>query len=151
MSDDNYQSGLLPGANPFQDLVRDPDKMDHRELVDLVRRLAGRWQAAEDRETVWFGRRLTAWLSGPADGDLTAALGLRPPTGSHLTAPAILSQEKRDIAMLELSLAAGGYRAALRLLKSGALSPEWAELAKNPPKSAAAFTRALKRVSLRPR
>ncbi|KQP20555.1 hypothetical protein [Pseudorhodoferax sp. Leaf267] len=146
MSDD-YDSGLVPGRNPFLDLVADPDRLSHRERVDVVRRLAGRLQAAADRETVWFGRRLTAWLSGPADGDLTAALGLRPPPGSHLTAPAILSQEKRDIALLELSIAAGSYRAALRLLKSGEVSPEWADLANDPPRSAAAFTRALKRVS----
>jgi hypothetical protein len=152
MSDEQYESGLLPGANPFRDLVRDPDSMEYRERVDVVRRLAGRLQADGDRETAWFARRITEWLSGPSDGDLTAVLGLRPPAGNHHTPPAILAQEKRDIAMLELSIEAGGFRAALRVVQSGALPPQWSELAEDPPKSVASFTRARKRrVSLQHR
>lgn len=139
-------SGLLPGRNPFLDLVPDPAKLSYLERVDVVRRLAGRWQAASDRESQWFGNRLSAWLSGPAGGDLLEVLDLKPPIGSHNTAPAVVARTLRDAALLALSDAAGGDRAALKVLQDPSARPDLAELvaqlASDPPRSPASFSRA---------
>lgn len=142
-----------PMRNAFGDLLVDPDTLTQRERIDVVRRLAGRWQAAADRETAWFGRKVALWLSGPADGDLLRTLGLRPPAGSTLSAPALAARQRRDDALLQLSVAAGGDRRALRLFEAGADPGPCAELVAllqhDPPGSAAAFTRARQRVSNR--
>jgi len=138
--------------NAFGQLVVAPERLTREQRVDVLRRLSGRLQAARDLETNWLGSVLTQWLSAGA-GDLLDALGLRPPPGSKRTVQAILRGEQRDRAMLKLSVAAGGDRAALRILAGVAPCPpsarqlldELCEL--GTPRSTAAFTRARRRVS----
>lgn len=142
--------GIPPGRNAFGDLLVDPDTLDQRKRIDVVRRLAGRWQAAADRETAWFGRKVSQWLHGPADGDLTAALGLRPPQGSRATAPAVMAQMRRDTVLLQLSTLAGGDLAALQAL-AVETPTQWAdlvaELAGFRPASPSCFSKARERFS----
>jgi hypothetical protein len=135
----------------FGRLVVDPDCLTLRELVDVVRRLSGELQAADGRELPWLGRGLARWLA--SGGDLAQVLGLRPARGSRLTATAIVAGDRRDRLLLRLSVAAGGDRAALRLLADATVCPRRlaalvAEVrAAGAPRSAAAFTRARQRVS----
>ena len=137
-------------ADPFFRTIN-PRKQTLREYVDMVRRSSGRLLAAPDAESRWLGAGFTRWLSD--GGDLLAVLGLRPPPGSRATVQQILRCEQRDRAMLRFSAEVGGDRAALRILAGKAACPpsarqlldELREL--GAPRSAAAFTRARRRVS----
>lgn len=150
MTDFTTTTGITPGRNAFGDLLVDPDTLTQRERIDVVRRLAGRWQAAADRETAWFGRKVSLWLHGPADGDLTTVLGLRPPQGSRATAPAVMAQVRRDTVLLQLSTLAGGDQAAMQVLAIETPT-QWAELVTElagfRPASPSCFSKARDRLS----
>lgn len=135
----------------FNRLIVDPDELQQRDRVDVVRGLAGQLQAGDRIEARWLGRKLADWLQ--AGGDLADVLGLRPPKGSKTTAQRLIRAEQRDRLLLRLSLACGGDRAALRVLAGQDLCPAAAAgiLAElqclGLPKSTAAFHRARASVS----
>jgi len=109
-----------PGRDAFGRLVVDPSVLSHGDRVDVLRRLAGSLQAADDRETRWLGASIGQWLRD--GGDLARALGLRPRRGSHRSAQYILATEHRDRLLVRLVSAVGQSRAA-RILSGAEPAP----------------------------
>lgn len=137
--------------NAFGDLIADPDRLDRRARVDVLRRAAGAAQAARSRDLQWLGRALGEWLVGLREGTLEQALGVATERGCTLTAPATVERQERDAALLRLSTLAGSDRQALRILRGEVPCPARCralvqEIGKAP-KSAATFTQARARCS----
>lgn len=142
---------LDEARNAFGDLIADPDSLDRRARVDVLRRATGAAQAARSRDLQWLGRAVGEWLLGMRSGTLEQALGIAPERGCTLTAPALVERERRDVALLRLSVAVGGDRRALRILRGMEPCPaRWGALVQEvgqAPKSVATFTQARRRCS----
>lgn len=142
-------AGLRPGHDAFGRPIRDLDQLSYTDRVLAIRRLAGSLQAQGSVDAAWLGRCLSRYLAGESKGDLVACLGLHPPSGDHRSPAAMVARERRDSLLIQLSIAAGGDRAALRMFQEGADVGQCAQLVEqlraNPPGSPAAFTRARKR------
>lgn len=135
----------------FGRLLVDPQCLGLAERVDCARRAAGELTASCTAEGRWLGRILLRWLRD--GGELTDALGLRPPRGSRTTPQALVAQEARDRALLRLSAAVGGDTRAAAILRNEQPCPahctdaleEAREL--HAPESRSAFTRARRRAA----
>jgi hypothetical protein len=144
--------------NAFGTPVVPAQALSRLERIALLRRAAGSLQAGRiDGYTArWLGAVLSEWLeTGEA---LEALLGVRPVPGCTLSIEALTRQERVDAALLQLSVAVGGDREAVRVLSgqtscpSGALGLKERLIALSAPCSTAAFTRARRRaVSSPPR
>jgi hypothetical protein len=101
-------------------LVADPATLPREQRLDALNECVGRLLAQPQAAMLWLGRSLQAALAGTVAID--EALGLRPPRGSRTTVAAIARRRARAQALVRLSVACGGDRAALAALR-GAPAP----------------------------
>lgn len=111
-----------PTRSAFGRLIVDPDRLDFRGRVDVLRWLSGHLQAEPGLEARWLGRVLRAWLDGE-DADLVRLLGLRVTRGCRVTAQAIVRQARHDAALVKAVKRAGSTRKACDLVTEGPRSP----------------------------
>jgi hypothetical protein len=141
---------MIP-CNPFSTLVVNPVRLPRHERIDILRALAGRFQADCHPDVQWLGERLSAWLQ--RGGALDGVLGVRAEQGSRATAQARVRQAEIDGLLLQLAVAVGGDCKALAILRAEHPCPASVRLivdrlqALQAPTSKTAISRARRRVS----
>lgn len=137
--------------NAFGTLIVSPGHLPREGRIDVLRALAGSLQADQRLDFQWLGVCLSDWLH--KGGQLHEHLGVKAAPGSHKTPQAMVLEERRDRALLQLAAAIGSDVQALRVLRGDIpCPPRHASLLEEAlrigcPASRAAFCRARHRAS----